>query len=126
MSIPTKPYIDQLVPYEPGRPIEEVRRELGIKQLIKLASNENPLGTSPKAKRAVAKFLDKLHYYPESTAPELVKALSKHHGVSTKQIVLGNGSNEIIEFLCRSLLSEGDEALSSVASARAVWPASTA
>ena len=113
MSIPMKPYIDKLVPYEPGRPIEEVKRRLGIKQLIKLASNENPLGVSPKAKRAVAKFLTQIHYYPESTAPELVKALSKYHGVSERQIILGNGSNEVIEFLCRSLLSEGDEVVSS-------------
>ncbi len=113
MSFPAKSYIEQLVPYEPGRPIEEVRRELGIKQLIKLASNENPLGVSPKVKKAVAKFLPKLHFYPESTAPELRAAVAKYHKVSEKQIIFGNGSNEIIEFLCRSLLTEGAEVLSS-------------
>ncbi|MBI4431795.1 MAG: histidinol-phosphate transaminase [Candidatus Omnitrophica bacterium] len=112
MFFPSKPYIDQVVPYEPGRPIEEVQRELGIRHLVKLASNENPLGVSPKARRALQKLLPNLHYYPESTAPELLKALAKYHGVSGKQIILGNGSNEIIEFLCRALLSEGDEVVS--------------
>lgn len=121
MSWSRKPYIDRIVPYEPGRPIEEVRRELGLKRIDKLASNENPLGVSKKVKKALAAFLPNIHYYPESTGPLLLAALSQKLRVPADQIILGNGSNEIIEFLCRSLISEGDEVASS-ASTFLVYP----
>ena len=113
MSWPVKPYVDELKVYEPGRPVEEVRRELGLKKLIKLASNENPLGTSAAVKKALNRALGRVHFYPESTGPLLLEALSRRLGVNTDQIILGNGSNEIIEFLCRAFLRELDEAVSS-------------
>jgi len=108
---PVPPEIQALVPYKPGKPIEELERELGISGAIKLASNENPLGTSPKAQEAMAKALAGLNRYPDGAGYELRQALSRRFGLSQDQIVLGNGSNEIIELLCRAFLRPGDLAL---------------
>lgn len=103
------PWVCDLVPYEPGKPIEETARELGLDpgQIIKLASNENPLGPSPKAKEAMRKAIEDAHLYPDGGGYRLRTALAEKHGVDFENVVLGNGSNEIIELLCHSFLKPG-------------------
>lgn len=101
--------IESLVPYPPGKPIEELERELGITGSIKLASNENPLGPSKKAVAAVSNALKDLHRYPDGSGYYLKEKLSSRLNVPTDMIILGNGSNEIIELLIRTFLRPGDE-----------------
>lgn len=98
-------------PYSPGKPIEELERELGISNAVKLASNENPLGPSPKALSALQKALTGLHRYPEGSGLLLRQALSDRLKWDASGIVLGNGSNEIIELLVRAFLEPGEEAV---------------
>jgi len=102
-------WVCDLVPYEPGKPIEETARELGLdpKEIIKLASNENPLGPSPLAKAAMVEAIEQAHLYPDGGGYRLRSALAEKHGVAFENIVLGNGSNEIIELLCHSFLKPG-------------------
>jgi len=107
--------IARLVPYRPGKPIEEVERELGITGIIKLASNENSLGPSPKAMAAMQEFAAKMHHYPDATAFTLCKALAEFLGVSEKMLVFGNGSDDIIHLLGVTFLEPGDEVIQS-------WP----
>ena len=99
--------IASLVPYPPGKPLEELERELGITGAVKLASNENPLGPSPKAVSAMAGALNNLHRYPDGRGYYLKQALSGRLGVDMSQVVLGNGSNEIIELSVRTFLRPG-------------------
>ncbi len=107
-----KSYLENLSPYPPGKPIEELRRELGIKgEIIKLASNENPLGPSKYALKAIQESLSEIHRYPEASGLELCNFLAKKFGISSEEIVLGNGSNEVIDLLIRALVNEGDEVL---------------
>jgi histidinol-phosphate aminotransferase len=113
--------IRALVPYKPGRPIEEVERELGISGSIKIASNENPLGPSPLALLAVAEALPGIHRYPDGGAVVLTEKLAARLGVDPRRIVFGNGSNEILELVCRMLAGPGDEVLFS-ADAFLVYP----
>lgn len=94
-----------LKPYEPGKPIEEVRRELGLDKVIKLASNENPFGCSEKAKEAIQQELEHLHIYPDGYAFQLREKVAEHLNVNKEQIIFGNGSDEVILILCRALLS---------------------
>lgn len=103
--------IEALIPYPPGKPIEEVERELGIKNSIKLASNENPLGPSPKAVDAVARALKNLHRYPDGGCFYLKEKLARHLKVGPENLIIGNGSNEIIELIIRAFLRPGDEAV---------------
>src|SRR5215467_5063575 len=100
-----------IAPYEPGKPIEELERELGIPDAIKLASNENPLGPSDRVQKAIAAALLTLNRYPDGSGFFLRQALAKKHGVTPEQIILGNGSNELIELLVRTFLKPGDEAV---------------
>ncbi len=104
------PQLRDLVAYIPGKPIEDVARELGLEpsQIIKLASNENPLGPSPLAKKAMIEALDRAHFYPDGGGYYLREAIAKKTGLSLNQIILGNGSNEIIEFLGHAFLQPGD------------------
>jgi histidinol-phosphate aminotransferase len=111
LNIPVSENIKSLVPYPPGKPIEELERELGITGSIKLASNENPLGPSPKAVEAVSKALLGLHRYPDGSCYYLKEKLSAILGVPHEMITFGNGSNEIIELLVRAYLKPGDEAI---------------
>ena len=113
--------IRSLTPYKPGRPIEEVERELGIAGSIKIASNENPLGPSPKALAALASALPNVHRYPDGGAVVLADKLAERLGVDPRRIVCGNGSNEILELACRLLAGPGDEVLFS-ADAFLVYP----
>jgi histidinol-phosphate aminotransferase len=111
MKLDVPEYIAALVPYPPGKPLEELEREYGISNSIKLASNENPLGPSPKAAAAVLNALNNLHRYPDGSGYYLREKLSKKFNVPFDGIVLGNGSNEIIELLIRTFLLPGDEAI---------------
>ena len=104
-------WIRTLTPYPPGKPIEELERELGIRDSIKLASNENPLGPSPKAVAAITAALRNLHRYPDGSAFYLKRRLVARLGVSEDELVVGNGSNEIIELAVRTFLRPGDEAV---------------
>ncbi len=104
-------YIRSLVPYEPGKPIEEVEREYGIEDSIKIASNENPLGPSPKALKAIAERLNGLHFYPDGDCYQLRRGLAAKLGVSEDRLIFGNGSNELIEFVVRAFMRPGDEAV---------------
>src|SRR5215471_14847419 len=100
-----------IAPYEPGKPIEELERELNIPNAIKLASNENPLPPSDRVQKAIIGALASLNRYPDGSGFYLRQALAKRHGVSPDQIILGNGSNELIELLMRTFLKPGDEAV---------------
>ncbi|NRA35709.1 MAG: histidinol-phosphate transaminase [Polyangiaceae bacterium] len=102
MSSLVSPGIETLRPYAAGKPIEEVTRELGIADVIKLASNENPLGPSPKALEAAAAALSGAHRYPDASAHALRTELARQHGVSMDELIQGNGSNEILELLVRT------------------------
>jgi histidinol-phosphate aminotransferase len=104
--------IKNITPYVPGKPIEELERELGISGSIKLASNENPLGPSPKAIAAVKKAVEGLNRYPDGSGFYLSQALAKKYGVDLPQIILGNGSNELIELVVRTFVQPGDEIIS--------------
>ena len=110
-----------LSPYKPGKPIEDLERELGIKNAIKLASNENPLGPSPLAIDAVTKVLNGTHRYPDGNALRLKECLSNKFNVDINCLTIGNGSNDIIEFIARSFLSDMDSAIYSE-HAFAVYP----
>jgi len=101
--------IDELVPYPPGKPIDELERELGISGSIKMASNENPIGPSPKAVKAVSEALSSLNRYPDGGSFYLRRRLSEQLALPMENIITGNGSNEIIELLIRTFLSPGDE-----------------
>jgi histidinol-phosphate aminotransferase len=107
------PWLASLVPYQPGKPIEEVEREYGIRDSIKLASNENPLGPSPRAVAAMQAALRDTHRYPDGGGFYLKRALAAKLGVSADEIALGNGSNEILELVARTFLRPGDDAVMS-------------
>jgi histidinol-phosphate aminotransferase len=102
------PQLAGLVPYVPGKPIEEVERELGIADSVKLASNENPLGPSPKAVAAIQAALRGVHRYPDGGGHALRHALARHWAVAPDQVILGNGSNELLELVGRCFLLPGD------------------
>ncbi len=103
--------IASLTPYSPGKPIEELQRELGLASVIKLASNENPCGPSPKALAALSDAAATLHRYPDGNAYRLRGALAERWKVAPDQVILGNGSDEIIGLLVRAFLAPGDEAI---------------
>ena len=105
------PQLLDITVYEPGKPIEETAHELGIDpaEIIKLASNENPLGPSLKAARAMRAALENAHLYPDGSGFYLCKAIAAKLGLATENIILGNGSNEVIEFLGHAFLNPGDD-----------------
>jgi histidinol-phosphate aminotransferase len=110
--IPVSENIKTISPYVPGKPIEELERQLGISGSIKLASNENPLGPSPKAVAAIRKALEGQNRYPDGSGFYLSQALAKNLGVDLAQVVLGNGSNELIDLAVRTFVQPGDEVVS--------------
>jgi histidinol-phosphate aminotransferase len=116
-------YVRAIAPYQPGKPISELAREMGMDEarIIKLASNENPRGVSPLARRAIEAALPELARYPDGNGFELKQALSRRLGVPPERIVLGNGSNDVLEMAARAFLAPG---LSAVYSqhAFAVYP----
>src|SRR5208282_6760323 len=103
-------WLNDLVVYVPGKPIEDVARELGLEtsQIVKLASNENPLGPSPIAVKAMQEALLKAHFYPDGGGYHLRVGIAQKFGLSIDNVMLGNGSNEIIEFLGHAFLQPGD------------------
>ncbi len=105
------PHVLSIPVYVPGKPVAEVEREFGISDAIKLASNENPLGPSPLAMDKISKTIAMAHIYPESTSPELRKSLAKRYDVEVNQIVLGNGSDEIMQMLAHVFLGTEDEVI---------------
>ena len=111
MTLHVHPDIAALSPYVPGKPIDELQRELGLTRVIKLASNENPLGPSPKALAVINETAATLHRYPDGGAFKLRQALAHRWKVTDEQIILGNGSDEILGLLARTFLSPGDEAV---------------
>ena len=106
-------YIRAIAPYQPGKPIPELARELGLNpsDIVKLASNENPLGCSPKAMTAMQEALKTIALYPDGNGYELKDALARKHGVTHDRIVLGNGSNDMLELAARAFLTVGDRAV---------------
>src|SRR5258706_6374847 len=100
-----------IAPYEPGKPIEELERELGLTDVIKLASNENPLGPSERVLKALTEALGHLNRYPDGSGYYLRRALADRHGVTPEHIILGNGSNDLIELVVRAFLRAGEEAV---------------
>jgi len=113
----------RITPYQPGRPAEEVAAEFGIDRPVKLASNENPLGPSPLAMRAIRDPGD-LARYPDGNGTSLKESISQHLGVDTSCITLGNGSNDVLEFVARAFVKPGDEVVFSE-HAFAVYPLAT-
>ncbi len=111
MPIRVHPSIAKLVPYSPGKPLDELERELGIRDAVKLASNENPLGPSPEALAALDEGKATLHRYPDGGAHHLTCALADRWKVSGDQVVVGNGSDEIISLLVKTFMSPGEEAV---------------
>lgn len=109
--LPVAPHIERLTAYVPGKPIAEVERELGITGLIKLASNENPLGPSPRAQAALRNLASQMHLYPDANCHDLRDALSRHLQVSPESLVFGNGSDDVIHLLGVTLLEPGDEVI---------------
>lgn len=105
-------HIRSISPYVPGKPIEELERELGITNSIKLASNENPLGPSSRAVTAIKKAVAGLNRYPDGSGFFLTQKLAKQLGVEMDQVILGNGSNELIELAVRTFVQPGDEVVS--------------
>ena len=115
-----------IMPYQPGKPIQELAREIGFEAsaIVKLASNENPLGMSPKAREAIAQAMGEAARYPDGNGFELKASLSRHLGVAADRIVLGNGSNDVLDMVARALLGPGREAVFSQ-HAFAVYPIAT-
>ena len=111
MKLSVPDYILSLKPYVAGKPLEELKREYGIDDAVKLASNENPLGPSPKALEAIRGDIEKLHRYPNGGGYDLCERISRRFKVRHENIVLGNGSDDIISMLTRVLLQPGDEAV---------------
>ena len=95
------PGVRGLQPYQPGKPVEELQRELGLTDVIKLASNENPLGPSPEVIHSLAAVIPELTRYPDGSAYHLKRKLSEHLGVAPQMLTIGNGSNELLELLAR-------------------------
>jgi histidinol-phosphate aminotransferase len=115
MSVPWESLANEhilgIAPYEPGKPIEELERELGLSDVIKLASNENPLGPSERVLKALTEAFTHVNRYPDGSGYYLRQALAVRHGVTADHIILGNGSNDLIELVVRSFLRAGEEAV---------------
>jgi histidinol-phosphate aminotransferase len=119
-------YVRSIAPYQPGKPVSEVARELGLKEenIIKLASNENPLGIGPRTRAAIDAALGDIARYPDGNGFELKHALSGRYGVDMASIVLGNGSNDVLELVALAFLGPGRAAVMSQ-HAFAVYPLAT-
>lgn len=111
MDFRVRPELIRIAPYVPGKPVEEVEREYGVTRAVKLASNENPLGPSPAAVKAVQDVLSGLHRYPDGAGTALRRAIAAKVNVDADLVILGNGSDEVVDLLCKVLLTPGDEAV---------------
>jgi histidinol-phosphate aminotransferase len=119
-------YVRSIAPYQPGKPVSELAREMGLNpdHIVKLASNENPLGMGSKARAAIEKELAELARYPDGNGFDLKSKVAKKYNVKTEQIVLGNGSNDVLELIAHAFLAPGDSAVYSQY-AFAVYPLAT-
>ncbi|RNF38692.1 histidinol-phosphate transaminase [Planococcus salinus] len=108
-SIRARKTLDNIQPYSPGKPIWEVQKELGLERVIKLASNENPLGPSPKAVAAIQNGLTELNRYPDADASVLKEAISSKYNVTPKNVITTNGADELITLISEAFLEQGDE-----------------
>jgi histidinol-phosphate aminotransferase len=113
MELLFRPNIEAIRPYEPGKPVEEVQRELGLRSVIKLASNENPLGPPKSVERAIRQAAHLVSLYPDGAQYRLKEALARRLGVSRGSLIFGNGSNEIVELILRGFAREGDRVVTS-------------
>ncbi|MBF0412184.1 MAG: histidinol-phosphate transaminase [Desulfamplus sp.] len=111
MRLNVPDYIMSIKPYEPGKPIDELEREYGIKNIVKLASNENPVGTSPLAVKAIGDHLATMNRYPDGSAFKLTAKLAERFNVKYENVIVGNGSDDIIALLAHAFLGTGREAL---------------
>ena len=102
-----------ITPYIPGKPIEETKRELRLKEVIKLASNENPMGSSPKAVKAIGKSLSNINRYPDGTGFYLKRKIAKHLSLKPANIVLGNGSDELIDVIIKTFVEKDENVVTS-------------
>ena len=118
------PGVTRLKPYLPGKPAEELEREYGITNTLKLASNENPLGPSPKAVQAMQAMLHDVNYYPDQHA--LIQRLAARHAVAAEAVTLGNGSNDVLELVARAFLLPGSNAVFSQHAFAVYWLATMA
>jgi histidinol-phosphate aminotransferase len=125
-AVPSPEYIRRIAPYLPGKPIEELAREFGLAEgaIIKLASNENPRGPSPRVRQAIADAAAGVMRYPDANGFALKRALAARFGVTAEQVVLGNGSNDVLELATQAFLRPGDEAIFAQ-HAFAVYPLAT-
>src|SRR5262245_41672656 len=105
------PAILPVSPYVPGKPLSEVRRELGLTEVVKLASNENPAGPSPRALAAMKCLLSDLHLYPDR-GDELRRALAERAGLPLGGVLLGHGATEVLDLIARAFVCSGDEVIS--------------
>ena len=103
--------LDSIKPYVPGKPIEDVKREYGLEDVIKLASNENPLGVAPNALAAMQEALSALNHYPDGASFDFRTALAEHFHVDFNQVCVGNGADDLILELSMAYLEDGDEVL---------------
>ncbi|SHJ49637.1 histidinol-phosphate transaminase [Tepidibacter formicigenes] len=103
--------VSSIKPYIPGKSIEELKRELGIEDIEKLASNENPLGPSPKAIEAIKKEAENIHIYPDPNSTKLKEELAKKHNLTSENIVVGNGGEELLKMIAQTFINSGDEAI---------------
>jgi len=112
LVIELRNFVQNIRPYKPGKPIEEVVRELGIKEkILKLASNENPLGPSPKAVQAMQAKINEVNLYPDDNCYYLKKKMSEIYGLATENIIIGSGSVELIELIFKAYVNPGDEVI---------------
>ena len=105
------PQLKNIISYKPGKSVEELQKELGIKKAIKLASNENPFGTSQRVREAIKNYLKNIHIYPDSHCVSLKEKLSSKLNVDYSQIIIGNGSDEVIELIFKAYIDKNDEIL---------------
>ena len=106
-----KQNLTNIKPYHPGKPIEEVLRDKKIKNIIKLSSNENPFGPSPKAYKLAKKILANVHFYPEKEAPDLKRAIARQYQLRPENIIVGNGSDEVMQMCAAATINSGDEVI---------------
>lgn len=104
-----RPVLDRIAPYEAGRPLEALARELGVGELIRLSANENPLGPSPRVVEAIAREAPRVHLYPDGAATALREALAARLGIGAEQILMGNGADELLSIIAWAALEPGDE-----------------
>jgi histidinol-phosphate aminotransferase len=104
-----RPAVNDLVPYEPGKPVEEVQRELGLERVVKLASNEGPYGPFPQAREAIARSVDELNRYPDGGAYRLRAALAERFDLRFEEVAIGAGSDGLVDCLTQAVLEPGDE-----------------